>query len=52
MVVIDEDGTVSGVPGTVLETYSKLSKASDAKTPQGEVNYYPTVISNKSNYIF
>ena len=51
-VVIDEDGTISGVPGTVLESYSKLSKASDAKTPQGEVNYYPTVISNKSNYIF
>ena len=52
VVVIDEDGTVSGVPGTVLETYSKLSKASDAKSPQGEVNYYPTVIQNKSNYIF
>ena len=52
VVVIDEDGEVSGVPGTVLESYSKLSKASDAKTPQGEVNYYPTVISNKSNYIF
>src|SRR6056300_320071 len=52
VVVIDEDGEVSGVPGTVLESYSKLSKASDAKTPQGDVNYYPTVISNKSNYIF
>ena len=52
IVVIDEDGTVSGVPGTVLETYSKLSKASDAKSPQGEINYYPTVIQNKSNYIF
>ena len=52
VVVIDEDGTISGVPGTVLESYSKLSKASDAKSPQGEVNYYPTVIQNKSNYIF
>jgi len=52
VVVIDEDGGVSGVPGTVLETYSKLSKASDAKSPQGDVNYYPTVIQNKSNYIF
>jgi phage tail sheath protein FI len=51
VVVIDEDGGVSGVPGTVLETYSKLSKASDAKSPQGDVNYYPTVIQNKSNYI-
>ena len=52
MVVIDEDGSVSGVPGSVLESYSKLSKASDAKSPQGDVNYYPTVISNKSNYVF
>ena len=52
VVVIDEDGGVSGVPGTILESYSKLSKASDAKSPQGDVNYYQTVISNKSNYIF
>ena len=52
VIVIDEDGGVSGVPGTVLETYSKLSKASDAKSPQGDVNYYPTVIQNKSEYIF
>ena len=52
VVVVDEDGGVSGVPGTVLESYSKLSKASDAKSPQGDVNYYPTVISNKSNYVF
>ena len=52
VVVIDEDGGISGVPGTVLETYSKLSKASDAKTPQGDVNYYPTVIQNKSSYVY
>src|SRR5210317_58361 len=52
VVVVDEDGGVSGVPGTILETYSKLSKASDGKSPQGDVNYYPTVIQNKSNYVF
>jgi len=52
VVVVDEDGGISGVPGTVLESYSKLSKASDAKSPQGDVNYYPTVIQNKSNYVF
>ena len=52
VVVVDEDGGISGVPGSILETYSKLSKASDAKTPQGDVNYYPTVIQNKSNYVF
>ena len=52
VVVVDEDGGVSGVPGTVLETYSKLSKGADAKSPQGDINYYPTVIFNKSNYIY
>jgi phage tail sheath protein FI len=52
VVVIDEDGGISGVPGTVLESFSKLSKASDAKTPQGDDNYYPNVIYNKSRYIY
>ena len=42
----------SGTPGEVIETFSKLSKASDAKTPQGGTNYYPTVIKNQSNYIY
>src|SRR5210317_1129054 len=52
VVVIDEDGGVSGVPGTILETYSKVSKASDAKDPQGNDNYYPNVIYTKSQYIY
>src|SRR5210317_1796061 len=52
VVVIDEDGGISGVPGTVLESFSNMSKASDAKTPQGDDNYYPNVIYNKSRYIY
>ena len=52
VVVIDEDGGISGVPGTILETFSKLSKASDAKDPQGNDNYYPNVIYTKSEYIY
>jgi phage tail sheath protein FI len=52
VVVIDEDGGISGTPGTVLESFSKISKASDAKTPQGDDNYYPNVIYNKSQYIY
>jgi phage tail sheath protein FI len=52
VVVVDEDGGISGVPGTVLETYSKLSKAADAKTPQGDDNYYPNVIYNRSRFIY
>ena len=52
VLVIDEDGVISGTQNTVLEVYSKLSKASDAKSPQGDSNYYPTVIFNKSKYVY
>ena len=52
VVVVDEDGGISGTPGRVLETFSSLSKAADAKTPQGDINYYPEVIYNKSQQIY
>jgi len=52
VVVVDEDGGITGTPGEVIETFSNLSKAADAKTPQGDTNYYPTVIKNQSNYIY
>jgi len=52
VVVVDEDGGVSGTPGEVLEVFSKVSKAADAKSPQGDDNYYVNVIKNKSNYIY
>ena len=35
IVVVDEDGGISGTKGDVLETYDAVSKGSDAKTPQG-----------------
>ena len=52
VVVVDEDGDVTGVPGQVLETFEKLSKAADAKSPQGDTNYYPDVIYTKSQHIY
>ena len=52
VVVVDEDGVISGEPGRVLETFSSLSKASDAKTPQGDINYYPEVLYNRSQYVY
>ena len=52
IVVVDEDGVISGEPGRVLESFSSLSKASDAKTPQGDINYYPEVLYNRSQYIY
>ena len=52
IVVIDEDGAITGTAGEVLEVYSNVSKASDAKTTQGDSNYYVDVIYNKSQYIY
>ena len=52
IVIVDEDGGISGTKGEALETFGAVSKGSDAKTPQGSTNYYPDVIYNSSNYIY
>ena len=52
VVVVDEDGGITGVAGEILEVFSALSKAADAKSPQGDTNYYPDVIYNQSQYIY
>ena len=52
VVVVDEDGGITGTAGDVLEVYDSVSKASDGKTPQGDTIYYPDVIYNKSAYIY
>jgi phage tail sheath protein FI len=52
IVVVDEDGLITGTRGEVLEVFDKVSKASDAKSPQGDTNYYADVIYNKSSYIY
>ena len=50
--VIDEDGAISGIPGTVLETFGFVSQGSDAKNSDGTSNYYKDVINSQSNYIY
>ena len=52
VLVIDVDGKITGTAGAVLEKFVGLSKASDAKTSVGETNYYPTVIKQRSGYIY
>lgn len=52
VVVVDEDGLFSGVPGTVLEVWKNLSRATDSKTDVGNSNYYKTVINMGSNYVY
>jgi len=52
VVVADEDGKFSGVPGTILEVYKGLSRSTDAKTTDGATNFYKTVINESSKYIW
>jgi len=51
ILVIDEDGVISGTANTVLERYSNLSKASDARGDDGSSIYYKEVIFRSSKYI-
>ena len=51
VIVIDEDGKITGTAGTILEKYSFVSKALDAKDDSGNTNYYKNVIANRSRYI-
>jgi phage tail sheath protein FI len=52
IVVIDEDGAITGEVGTVLETFSYVSQASDAKKSDGSSNYYKDVINQQSAYVY
>ena len=52
IIVIDEDGEITGVRGTILETYDAVSVAADALTEEGNANYYPDVIYNNSSYVY
>ena len=50
--VIDEDGSISGTAGTILETFEGVSQAHDAKDASGNSNYYPDVIYRDSKFIY
>ena len=52
IIVIDVGGKITGVPGTVLEKFAYLSKASDAKNDDGSSNYYVNVINDRSEFIY
>lgn len=51
VVVVDEDGLWTGVPGSVLERYAYLSKAADAKEANGAAKYYAAAINRQSRYV-
>ena len=52
VVVVDQNGNFTGTPGTILEIYQNVSRATDAKNAEGTTNYYKTVINDNSRYIW
>ena len=52
VVVVDNNGLFTGKPGTVLEVYRNLSRATDNVLPNGLTNYYCTVINKQSSYMW
>ena len=52
ILVLDEDGIVSGTPNTILEKYLFVSKAKDASTLDGSLVYFHTAIAERSKYVF
>lgn len=52
VVVVDAHGRFTGVVGSVLETYSFLSKATDSKDENNAPNFYANVINRSSRYVW
>ena len=52
IIIIDEKGKFTGSPNTVLEKFSFVSKASDARNDDGSSNYYVNVINDRSKYVY
>ena len=52
IVVLDEDGGISGTAGTILETFEGVSQAVDGKSAQGNSNFFADVIYSQSKFVY
>ena len=52
LAIIDEDGGITGTSNTILERILFVSKAADARTTEGEGNFFKTVVKGRSKYVF
>lgn len=52
ILVIDEEGTITGTANTILEKFLYVSKAKDASTLDGALVYFHTTMSLKSKYVY
>ena len=52
VVVLDNNGLITGTRGTVLEIYPYVSIANNAKKADGSTNYVKDVINNQSGFVW
>jgi phage tail sheath protein FI len=52
VVVFDDNGSITGNAGTILEKHLSLSKATDAEFSVGAPSYWRKYLSENSSYIF
>lgn len=52
IVVVDEDGLFSGSKNAVLEVFEGVSRATNAKSENGQTLYYKDVITTDSEFIY
>jgi len=52
VVVVDQDGDITGSADQVLEVFENLSRCTDAKTEVGADNFYKTVLRDRSDWVW
>lgn len=52
IIVIDEEGVITGVQNAVLEKFAFVGKASNARRADGSNSYYKDVLNNSSKWIY
>ena len=52
VIVVDEEGSITGLPNNILEVWQGLSVATDVTGDQGGSLYLKNVLNNQSNYIW
>jgi hypothetical protein len=50
--VVDDGGDFTEIPGTILEVYANVSRATDAVYPDGTVQYVMNAINQASQYVY
>jgi phage tail sheath protein FI len=52
VVIVDEDGFFTQRPGTVLEVFEGLSRATDAINPDGDSIFFKTYLNRMSDFVW